>query len=328
MKNREFQPRFEPPKGALKVTNISHPGMVFWENPKNGFTIAVCHYTADPKKRSQEWFDEETRLLREDQKIREYEIDFTSRAGAKAFPYLKRFENIYRIDDIDLNKIPSHWRIFAGLDYGATNPTSIHLYAITGNSSIVSLFEFYQPSHYRQIARVLKGKEQGFEHPLFKRIEAVIADPSIWKNDQNEPMKEDMTSIADLIKDQGIYNLEKAQNARLAGLERIRDVLDDQKAQKGETPKPTLRFCRRCRYQWQEFCGLVLEEIPPERMEGRNLCEDIVKKHDHSYDECRYVSMRVKNGLPPKYDSRENEFVLEKMEKEMDAIYDEDESFY
>jgi len=98
-------------------------GMIAWKNTKNVFTVVACHYTADPEKKNDEWYNEACRNLRDDQIERELEINFDSKAGAKAFPYLEPNEALYRRDPP--NPIPGHWKIVAGLDYGARNATSV-----------------------------------------------------------------------------------------------------------------------------------------------------------------------------------------------------------
>jgi len=212
---RKFKPLEVPKEAILNPHKVDQDGMQFWKNKKNGFAVAVCHYTADPDKRSDEWYAQATRNLRHDQIQKEYEISFESKSGLQAFWYLEADQNRYMRDDIDLKTVPRSWRIIASLDYGTTNPTGILISGIDQQNRFHILWEFYKPSSVREIAEVLKGTHPDYPHPLWKRIEKVMADPSIWKGDQNLEGKEEMYSVADLIEQKGIYNLERATNNSL-----------------------------------------------------------------------------------------------------------------
>lgn len=299
-----WKPDFEPPPGALRDPyGIDRRGIISWKNPKNGFFVGAIHFTAFPKKRSIQWFREETRIFKPWQIDREYNISFKSRAGSKAFAYLLENEERYRIPNMDLALIPKNWRIIAGLDYGTTNPTSIHFYAVDPLRRIYSIYEFYKPSNVREIARVLKGVHKGpnidgvwtdFTHPLWKRCEKLIVDGAIYNKNQ-ETGGEEMTSIGQLLEEQGIYGIERAdksQGSRVAGLSRLHDLMaPPEPAVPGW--KPSFYFCRSCEHQWKEFTSLVYAELPEHSLLNKNLPEDIVPKDDHAYDEARYVAMAV-----------------------------------
>lgn len=277
-----FEPKFKPPHGAnTSHLAINHPGIMTWKNYRNNFTVAVCHYTADPAKRSEEWFRKAVANLRQDQIEREFEIDFTSRAGQKAFWYLQAFPSRWQIPDIDLYNVPKHWRIIAALDFGSTNPTSIHIYAIDENNYVYSIWEFYKPSHYKEIARALKGEHKDYPHPLWKRISKIMVDPSIFRNDQQDEMSEEMQSIADLLRSQGIHNIYPGTNNRVAGLERVKDML--RYFPENPEAKPYLFFCKRCVNQWREMTNLIYDELSPAQAVEKNNSEDIKKKDDHCF---------------------------------------------
>lgn len=293
---RSFKPKLAPPVGAIIDPSGPMPrGMRSWTNAGNGFTVVETHYTADPAKRSEAWFKQATSNLRPDQIQREYEIDFDSRAGQKAFYYLEQNEDKYRVPNFKLDTIPKRWRIIAGLDYGTTNPTAICLCAVDERRRVYVIYEFYKPSNYREIAQVLKGTHPEFPHPLAKRIEKIVVDPSIFKKDQmksNNPMMEDMTSVGDILREEfGIWNIYKAQNDRIAGLERVKDMLN----YKPNDPnwESNLFFCKRVVNGWREFTEVVYDEIPPHLLMEKNQLEDIKKKNDHFYDSLRYALMSI-----------------------------------
>lgn len=277
---RIFRPKWKIPETAIvNPYEIDHPGIVTWKNRVNGFMVAAVHYTADPDKRSEEWFREATKIFRPDQIEREFEIDFDSRAGQRVFQYLTENPKRWRIPNINLHKLlKTKWRIIAALDYGTTNPTSIHFYAIDEMRRFYSVFEFYKPSNVREIARVLKGIEPGYEHPLWKRCERVVVDGAIFKKDQDTG-GEGHDSIGDLLEEQGIYTMERATKDRIAGLERVKDMLRPATSD----GLPSLYFCERCEHQWAELLGLVYDELPPHLLLNKNQKEDIVAKNDHCF---------------------------------------------
>lgn len=113
----------EPPEDALEAPFPVPEGMRAWKNRGNEFCVLAVHYSVDHKKRSDEWYAYACKGLRPDQIERELELNFESRAGSKAFPYLETNASLYRRDPP--NPIPPNWKIICGLDWGARNPTSL-----------------------------------------------------------------------------------------------------------------------------------------------------------------------------------------------------------
>ena len=325
MNERIWPINFKPPAGAiLDPHGIDRKGIVSWRNKGNGFFVGAIHVSSDPEKVSQEWFEDATRRFRPDQIAREWDIDFESRSGQKAFGYLAHDPTRWRIKDIPLTEIPKNWRIMAALDYGTTNPTAIHFFGVDQKRRVYSLYEFYKPSSVREIAAVLKGNHQGpnidgihtdYRHPLWKRCERVVVDGAIFKKDQDQG-SEGHISIGDLLEEQGIYNMERATKDRIAGLERVKDMLAPAIAD--PEGRPSLFFCHRCVHQWKEFTELVYDELPPHLLLNKNQKEDIVGKNDHSYDATRYCLMSIQSpseDMPqpvPEYGT------LGEVEREMD----------
>lgn len=319
---RVFRPKFKIPEGAIRDPyGIDYPGFMTWKNRNNGFFVGAVHYTAHSQKRTQAWFEEATRRFRPDQIEREFEIDFESRAGMRVFPQLTATPKLWRIPDIDLHQlVNSKWRIIAALDYGTTNPTSIHFYAIDERRRFYSVFEYYKPSNVREIAQVLKGVHPDYRHPLWRKCERVVVDGAIYKKDQDDG-GEGHHSIADLIEEQGIYIMERATKDRLAGLERVKDMLAPAVADN----KPSLYFCERCVHQWNELTALVYDELPPHLLLNKNQKEDVVAKNDHAYDELRYALMSVESPSSQPPEPLPGDGTLGAVEKEMDLDDDEED---
>lgn len=322
-----WDPDFKPPVDAERDPyGVDRRGIMTWKNRTNGFFVGAIHFTAFPKKRSVSWFEKASQLFKPWQKAREWHLSFKSRAGDKMFFYLLERPKRWRVPNMDLAKIPSNWRIIAGLDYGTTNPASVHFYAVDPRRRIYSIYEYYCPSNHRTIAKVLKGVYQGpnkdgvwtdFRHPLWRRCERVVVDGAIFKKDQ-ESGGEELKSIGDLLEEQGIYNMERATKDRLAGLSRLHDLLLPGKDDKGEEMEPSLYFCERCENQWMEFTSLVRAELPPHAALNKNQPEDIVPKDDHAYDETRYVAMAIAAPSNEAYTPPPEEGTLGAVEKEWD----------
>lgn len=321
-----WKPDFEPPVGSIRDPyGIDRRGIMSWKNPKNGFFVGAIHFTAFPAKRSIQWYKEETRIFKPWQIDREYNISFKSRSGAKAFGYLLDNPRHYQIPNMDLARIPNHWRIVAGLDYGTTNPSSVHFYAIDPKRRIYSIYEFYKPSNVREISRVLKGIHKGpdadgvwrdYTHPLWRRCEKVVVDGAIY-NENQETGGEEMTSVGQLLEEQGIYGIERATKARVAGLSRLHDLMEPPDQADPEWAS-SLYFCETCEWQWKEFTSVVYAELPEHSLLNKNTPEDIVPKDDHAYDETRYVAMSVaapSDEAPP---PQPEEGTLGAVEREMD----------
>lgn len=322
MSERKFVPKFQIPKGA-DTNIIGEPieGMLFWRNLKNEFLVAACHYTADPEKRSEEWFKAATKGMRADQIQREYEIDFESRAGQKAFWYLSENPDRWFVPNLGPRDIPKHWRIRGSLDYGSLNPSAGYIYAITDQRHVIALYEFYKPAERGmpitpEIAQFFRGEHPEFPVPkeLCKRIETIIADPAIFRKTQ-EIGGEEMRSIADLLEEQGLYTLEPGENERQAGLERYHDMLRYNPDEPNEEPWFTI--CKRCPNLWRELNTLVYDELPPHLLMNKNKKEDVVAKDDHGYDSSRYLLMSVSmpSGKPEKKKAPAGS--LEAFEKDM-----------
>lgn len=319
-----WKPDFDPPVGSIRDPyKIDRRGIITWKNSQNGFFVGAIHFTAFPKKRSLDWFREETKIYKPWQIDREYNISFKSRAGAKAFDYLLENPKRWRVPNMDLAKIPKNWRIIAALDYGTTNPSSVHFYAIDPMRRIYSVYEFYKPSNVRELAKVLKGVHQGpdidgvwkdFRHPLWRRCEKVVVDGAIYN--KNQERGEEMTSVGDLLEEQGIYGIERAHKDRIAGLQRLHDMLGPNPADKEE--RPSLFFCQGCVHQWREFTNLVYAELPEHALQNKNLPEDIVAKDDHAYDETRYAVMSIAAPSEDQPPPEPEEGTLAEVEREME----------
>lgn len=278
----------KPPRVLLEIPKTAstesllppHPGMQSWRN-RNGFVVLTVPYHADPLKDSWDWFNMAKMGLRDDQFQQEVMIDFTARGGQKVFPYLEAHKNKFLVKP--WAEIPKNYTVVCGLDFGSRNPTAILFCAVNERGHFHVFSEFYKPSNPSEIARYLKA------HPYFKRIHKIAADPSTYNKNQHQfnDKWEVITSIADMLQDLGIHQLERANNDRLAGIERVKHMFRHSDAD----PKlqPYLTVSSDCPNLWKELTTIVYKDENPQQLVNRNSSEDTVKKGDHAYDALKYV---------------------------------------
>lgn len=289
--------------------------MQAWKN-SNGFTVLTVPYHADPKKNNKEWLDKARLGLRDDQFRQEVLIDFSARGGQKVFPYLETFEKKFLVKP--WGEIPKNYTIVAGLDYGSRNPSVVLWCAVNERGHFHVFSEFYKPSSPTEISRYLKN------HPYFHRLTKLSGDPSIWNKNQNQ-FHENYTiikSVAEMIHDLGVYQLEKANNDRIAGLERVKYMF--RHSEKDVGLQPYLTISEDCLNLWKELTEIVYKEESPEQLANRNASEDTVKKKDHAFDALKYVllSWKVPGELVDK--PKLHEYALENIEEEMDRRADKE----
>ena len=286
-------------------------GMRFWRNQKNGYHVAVCHFTADPKKRSLEWFRDETKNLTQDKIDQEYHINFEAKSGRRVFPYLAMNPSKWLVEPREISKKET---IIVSIDFGSRNPTAILFAAVDHRGRFHFFDEFYKPSNPSEIARVIKN------HPFYRRITKIVADPSIFNNNQHDP-DGSVRSIKDLIEDAGVYGIEPGINDRIAGLERMKMMLRFLALQDLD---PYMTISKNCKKLWWELINLTYKENTDNQRATANEPEDVVKKNDHAYDASRYnlMSWSVPSELPDASEGRRGYHARFKdIEDEIDEHY-------
>lgn len=298
-------------------------GMKAWKNT-NGFTVVACHYSADPEKCTDDWYEQACKGLRQDQIERELEINFDSKAGTKAFPYLEMNDTLYRVDPPD--PIPHNWKIIAGMDYGARNPTSFTWYAIDEHRRFWAFDEFYQPMNQLrgglpEFCRYLKG------HRYYSRLQYIAGDPKMFARDQNLIMKENglesfgtLKSIAELMMAEGIHKLQRGNNDRMAGITRVHQMFNWRG--NGKETKPFAFIGRRCNKAWWELINLIYK-LDDNNM--KNAEEDVVKRNDHFFDQFKYALLSQDAPAEQVGDRRSGFATLDQIEKEIDEMHNSKE---
>lgn len=313
----------EPPEDSFEAPFPVPEGMRAWKNRGNEFLVVACHYSADESKRNDDWYAQACKGLRPDQIERELEINFASKAGTKAFPYLEHNSSIFRCDPPD--PIPKHWRIIGGMDYGARNPTSFNWYAVDEHRRFWSFDEFYTPMNkvrggLPEFCRYL------LNHRYYSRLQYIAGDPSMFNKSQNVIETKEtgmksygtLMSVAELMMKEGVTKLQRGNNDRMAGITRVHQMFN----WRGDpnTAKPFLFIGKKCEKQWWEFNGLTYKL---DDNENKNADEDVIKRNDHAFDQTKYALLSQDAPSEEFYDKRAGFATLKAIEEDMDREYDQ-----
>jgi hypothetical protein len=110
------------PRDVVKVENhLGMAGFAAWTNPKNGMRITAWHYTADPRKRSTEWRENEQRGVPRSIWLTEYEMQLGVKPGKAVFHHEWVPELMLKPKILVERGRP----IIASLDFGFTKPAFV-----------------------------------------------------------------------------------------------------------------------------------------------------------------------------------------------------------
>ena len=183
-------------------------------------------------------------------------------------------------------KIPAHWRIYRGFDFGFTRPFAVEWIAFDEERRAYIIAEYYgctgTPNegvkmHPQEIAAEIKRIEA--EHPLLKDKNIVgIADPAIFEESHGESIAQ-MMAVPN-----GIY-FGKGDHKRIPGKMQYhyRFAFDDDGI-------PMLYVFNTCKHFIRTIKNLVYDEKHVEDIDTAG--------EDHIYDCVRYVLME--NPISPK----------------------------
>lgn len=184
-------------------------------------------------------------------------------------------------------RIPAHWRVYRGFDFGYAKPFSVGWYAVDEDGCIYRIREYYgctgEPNvglkiNPVEIASNIKAIEDSDINLKGRKIIG-IADPSIFDESRGESVAEMM------IKAPNYISFDGGDNTRLAGKMQYhyRLAFDDE--------GKSMFYCfNTCRHFIRTIPALVYDEVNVEDID--------TDQEDHIYDECRYVLME--NPITPR----------------------------
>lgn len=177
-------------------------------------------------------------------------------------------------------RIPKHWQIYRGFDFGYTKPFSVGWYACDRDGRLYRIREYYgstgQPNKGlcydpAKIAEEICRIEENDPNLKGKSIIG-IADPSIFDGSRGR-------SVAEVMEKSGVY-WRPGENARIAGKMQYhyRFAFDNEGV-------PMFYIFNTCKNFIRTLPALCYSAADVEDID--------TSAEDHIYDECRYVLMHV-----------------------------------
>lgn len=188
---------------------------------------------------------------------------------------------------IDPFRIPKHWRVYRGFDFGYAKPFSVGWYAVDEDGRIYRIRELYgctgtpnegvkmTPYEISAEIRQIEAEDEN----LKGRNIIGIADPSIFDESRGESVAEMM------LKSPNFVYWEPGDNTRLPGKMQYHYRLAFD-----EEGRPMFYVFNTCKHFIRTIPALVYSE--------KNVEDINTDQEDHIYDECRYVLME--NPITPR----------------------------
>lgn len=282
-------------------------GVKFWQNPGNKFHVLMLHYTADPEKdperKGKKWYDKEKEGAPKSVWDKEYEIDFTTKAGKLVYgpEYCDFDPKIHMINSFELGDV----ELFMAVDFGQRNPNCALIGALDRNNRVYIIDEYYNPAIPSVASREMFEKFgyliPGYDNSLTIRQKKVLADntfqvkvidPSTAHKNRTKIIEgeEIEYSVIEDFDDNG-WEFEKAHNDWDAGVTRVREYMVVDNHQKTNL------------YIFEDKCPMLSWELRHYRYQEntektdrqKNEPEKPIKKNDHGMDALRYLMMTRPN---------------------------------
>jgi len=278
-------------------------GIKFWKNPGNKFHVLMLHYTADPKKDPEragaKWFEKEKEGAPKSVWNKEYEIDFTTKAGQLVYgPEFCDFSPaIHTINSFELGDA----ELFMALDFGQRNPNCALIGALTRDNKVYIIDEYYNPAIPSVASREMFEKFgyliPGYQDNLTIRQKKTLADnafqikvidPTTGHKNRTKIIEgeEIPYSVIEDFEDNG-WEFERADNDFDAGVTRVREymVVD------GAGESNLYIFADKCPKLTWELNHYRYQENTERTERAKNEPEKPMKKDDHGMDALRYLLM-------------------------------------
>jgi len=277
-------------------------GLKTWVNEKNGFTVAMLHYTADPNKDpdrdGKEWFDKERKSYPIAFWNKEYEVDFSTKSGKLIFgsefcdfnPKIHLI-NSFEIDDAEF---------LLSLDFGQRNPTAAYVGAWTSDNVLYIVDEYYKPAipsvscrdMLKQFSWVIgdtEGKTMREKRMMVDNaFQVKVIDPTTQSKNRTKTIagEEQQYSVIEEFYDNG-FDFEPGNNDWFSSITRLREYM---KVDAGGETKIYI-FKDKCPYLTWELQHYRYKENTEATDRLKNESESPVKKDDHGVDSLRYMIM-------------------------------------
>jgi hypothetical protein len=231
------------------------------------------HYTADPSKRSPEWYKAAKAGMRNADFEREYEINYTSVYGEPIFPDFNEQESkiVVREPYPDFGPNQTYW---GGLDYGARNPSSVHFYTIW-DRVIYCVWELYKPC---KDPKEFVQEIQTF--PYYKNVQYIAADPSVFSKNTRDNLGMP-ASMAEIFFRNGLRRLLPGNTNEAAWIAKMRELWADKE-------DPMFQIFNCCPNIIRELKRAVYATQSSKLLVTKNYREVMADKDNHALDDCKY----------------------------------------
>ena len=250
-------------------------GLRIWQNARNGFVVCRLHFTADPRKRSEDWIAASRRGMSAAKWEQEFNINYSAQQGEKAFPEIisRRSEIVTREGPYVEGLWPTDIPMWGGLDYGVKNPSSFHVYTVVDGVTY-AIWELYGPCrNLVDFANSLKAC------PYWNQIRYIVHDPSM-KERRSHTSDGDVTSVRSHLEGLGITKLVMGNQDEVGWL--------SQMSKHWSGPDITFKILECCPMMLDEFESATYITMTDRQLETQNYREALVDRHNHSLDDCKY----------------------------------------
>lgn len=284
------------------------PGIKFWRNEGNKFHVLMLHYSADENKSNRteegrEWLEKEKEGAPKAVWNKEYEIDFTTKAGQLVYgsKYCDFSSETHLINSFELGDA----ELFIAMDFGQRNPNCALIGALTPDNRVYIIDEYYNPAIPSVASREMFDKfgylMPGYQSNMTIRQKKVLADntfqikvidPSTAHKNRTKIIEgeEIPYSVIEDFDDNG-WEFERAVNDWNAGVTRVREYMTID-----NTRRPYLYiFEDKCPQLCWELRHYRYQENTEATDRKSNAPEKPVKKNDHGMDALRYLLMTRPN---------------------------------
>lgn len=281
-----------------------HPGICYYDTT-DGVRVARLHWSADDTKNvtgsnGPRWLETTSKGwtggVEGADWQQEYEINFKIESGLKVWPNFDRTHYPYVTYDPDPEINPfapsvsdmQNWPIWAGMDWGTTNPCVFTIHAMQSKERAYMIDEIVTKGETpRSVAQILKDKW------YYQNIVGYVGDPSIWRKAPSDRAPKSgerqlWTSVGKMFQEEGIY-IQKGSNE--IGVDKLFvTLLNNNLWHSMAAPKWLIN--KNCVHTIDELRNLRwIENTTESQKENNPDPEKIHSKKVDAFDSCKYLLM-------------------------------------
>lgn len=259
------------------LSNPKTPGLRIWKNPGNGFSCAQLHYTADPKKRSDEWKKRASYGMEAKAWNCEMELSWENFAGAPV--YGVEFNRELHITKESLRPDPRQPTLIRGLDFGGNHACVVVQY-INGTLYVLKEYANLGYNTRRIVPEIVQDCNLTFG-PGFRYIEVI--DPS----GLHEGKTSTGVACADVMRDLSLEIVPGIQDVT----RRIDSVM--QFLIGLNRGKPAFQIDPSCRMLIDGFLGGYA--YPEKETQNQKINRPVKNEYSHIHDALQYACTRIES---------------------------------